>query len=209
MLNPNWPYERDLDPRWGFHGESPDSPERTWARIEGRGAAPPFGDDAFEESERHRAYDFAAHPEHIGDAAQWMMGNPGTWGTPAAWGDFDAAPAPARHAHHRHSLGHEFGRPGAHSGKGPRGWTRSDSRILEDVAQRLMDDPNVDASDVEIEVKDGEVILEGFVPDRWQRRHADAIAESVSGVRDVINRLRVSGEQGTRTPSILPASVTA
>jgi osmotically-inducible protein OsmY len=80
----------------------------------------------------------------------------------------------------------------SHVGKGPRGWRRSDERILEDVCDLMMLDPDLDASDIEVLVSNGEVILEGSVESRWAKRLAEDIAFSVSGVRDVQNRLRVS-----------------
>jgi hypothetical protein len=76
-------------------------------------------------------------------------------------------------------------------GKGPKGYVRSDARIREDVCDRLMEDDEIDASEMTVSVKEAEVILEGTVTDRHIKRRAEDIAESVSGVRDVTNRLRV------------------
>jgi osmotically-inducible protein OsmY len=81
-------------------------------------------------------------------------------------------------------------RLGSHYGKGPKGYVRSDERIREDVCDRLSDDDEVDASEISVSVKDGEVTLEGSVTDRHSKHRAEDIAESVSGVRDVTNRLR-------------------
>ena len=78
-----------------------------------------------------------------------------------------------------------------HRGRGPRGYTRSDERIREDVSDRLTDDPYVDASDIEVTVSGCEVTLSGTVDDRRTRRRAEDVAESVSGVRHVQNNLRV------------------
>lgn len=78
-----------------------------------------------------------------------------------------------------------------HSGKGPRGWRRSDDRICEDVNVALYRDPNIDAGDIEVRVVDCEVILTGTVADKFARRMAEDIAESVFGVTDVQNLLRV------------------
>jgi hypothetical protein len=86
--------------------------------------------------------------------------------------------------------------PGPHTGRGPRGYRRADSRILEEVCQRLSDDGNVDASEISVHVLDGEVTLEGTVPSRRMKRLAEGDAEVVRGVLDVHNRLRVAhGEQ--------------
>lgn len=78
-----------------------------------------------------------------------------------------------------------------YAGRGPRGYRRSDDRICEDVCDRLTEDPSVDASDVEVHVADGEVTLAGSVESRWEKRRAEDDAMSTSGVRDVVNRLRV------------------
>jgi hypothetical protein len=80
---------------------------------------------------------------------------------------------------------------GTHAGRGPKGWTRSDERIREDVSERLTDDPHVDASEMEVYVAGGEVTLEGIVETREMRRRAEDIAHTVSGVKDVHSRLRV------------------
>jgi len=78
-----------------------------------------------------------------------------------------------------------------HRGKGPKGFTRTDERIKEDINCRLTDDAYVDASNIEVAVENGEVTLTGSVPDRSSKRRAEGIAELVSGVSNVENRLRV------------------
>jgi hypothetical protein len=78
-----------------------------------------------------------------------------------------------------------------HAGKGPKDYQRSDSRIREDVCDRLSDDDEVDASDILVTVNAGEVILSGSVADRYGKRRAEHIAEAVRGVLDVQNHLSV------------------
>ncbi|WP_063776639.1 BON domain-containing protein [Microvirga massiliensis] len=78
-----------------------------------------------------------------------------------------------------------------HRGRGPRGYTRSDDRIREDVCERLTSDPWVDASEIEVSVSDREVTLSGMVDSRDAKRRAEDCAESVSGVTHVQNNLRV------------------
>jgi osmotically-inducible protein OsmY len=80
---------------------------------------------------------------------------------------------------------------GEHSGRGPKGYTRSDDRIKEDVCDRLTEDPSIDASDIDVSVTKCEVILSGTVEDRQAKRRAEDCAENVSGVRNVQNNLRV------------------
>jgi len=75
---------------------------------------------------------------------------------------------------------------------GPKGLQTRDERIVDDVCSHLSDDRYVDASDIEVVVHEGEVILTGTVTDRRQRDRALRIAESVRGVIDVIGRIRVA-----------------
>jgi BON domain-containing protein len=82
-------------------------------------------------------------------------------------------------------------RPGGHAGKGPRDYVRADSRVREDICDRLSDDDSVDASDISVDVKGGEVTLSGSVLDRFGKRRAEDIAAGVRGVVDVRNELRV------------------
>ena len=82
--------------------------------------------------------------------------------------------------------------PGPHAGRGPRDWRRSDERIREDVCQWMSDDPRLDAREIDVRVRDGDVTLEGRVEHRSARRLAEDIAAAVPGVRDVFNRLSTS-----------------
>ena len=94
-------------------------------------------------------------------------------------------------------------RAGEHRGRGPRGYTRSDDRIREDVNDRLTDDAYVDASEIDVTVSSCEVTLNGTVDSRMAKRRAEDIAESISGVRHVQNNLRV------QQPSYAGAGTTA
>ena len=85
-------------------------------------------------------------------------------------------------------------RAGAHRGRGPKGYRRSDDRIRDDVSDRLSDDSWLDASDIEVRVEACEVTLTGFVSSREDKRRAETLAEDVSGVDNVQNNLRVRRE---------------
>ncbi|HYH20130.1 MAG TPA: BON domain-containing protein [Azospirillum sp.] len=91
---------------------------------------------------------------------------------------------------------HRDDRGGGHRGRGPRGYTRSDERIRDDVNDRLTDDPYVDASDIDVAVSGCEVTLTGTVDSRMARRRAEDIVEAVSGVTHVQNNLRVRQQAG-------------
>jgi len=94
----------------------------------------------------------------------------------------------------------------SHRGKGPKNYNRSDDRIKEDINDKLSDDPFIDASDIDVTVSNGEVTLTGTVDHRSTKRRAEDLAEAVSGVKNVENRIRVgstasmvSGSSGSGT----------
>lgn len=127
------------------------------------------------------------------------------------WGDFDRDPRQAREGE-RHRSGYfdssmgygtaagpgnlnpfPYRGAGSFAGRGPKNFLRSDERIREDVVSRLTDDDRVDASDIDVQVQNGEVTLTGAVESRRMRRAAEECVEDLPGVRDVHNQLRVEG----------------
>jgi osmotically-inducible protein OsmY len=93
--------------------------------------------------------------------------------------------------------------PGPQTGRGPRGYQRSDERIREDVNDRLLQHGQIDASDIDVKVQIGEVTLTGTVNNRQEKRMAEDTAESVWGVKEVHNQLRVKqqGQQNGQNQS--------
>jgi hypothetical protein len=85
-----------------------------------------------------------------------------------------------------------FQNRGRFFGKGPKGWKRSDERIKDEVSESLYRDYEIDASEIEVEVKDGVVTLNGSVDSRYSKRSAEECIENLSGVVDVHNRLRIA-----------------
>ena len=73
-------------------------------------------------------------------------------------------------------------------GKGPKGFKRSDEKIREEVCEALYRDNSVDASEIEVSVKDAEVILSGTVSERRMKR---------SPLRDIEGMLRFKIESVT------------
>lgn len=80
---------------------------------------------------------------------------------------------------------------GPFRGRGPKGYRRSDERIYEDVCDRLEAHGRLDASQVEVAVEDAEVTLSGTVEDRGTKRRAEDVVDTVRGIYDVHNRLRL------------------
>ncbi|MBJ6762709.1 BON domain-containing protein [Myxococcaceae bacterium JPH2] len=76
------------------------------------------------------------------------------------------------------------------AGRGPRGYTRSDSRIREEICERLMREW-MDASEVEVHVEAGEVTLRGTVSSRDEKRAIEDVADGELGVKDIHNHLRI------------------
>jgi len=117
----------------------------------------------------------------------------------------DAAPISARAASPaRRDMARETGRDmhGPYRGIGPRNYRRSAERIREDVCDRLMDDPFIDPSGIDVRVNGTEVTLDGVVENRVSLRHAQGVAEDVLGVTAVHNRLRARDPGERRdTPS--------
>jgi hypothetical protein len=106
------------------------------------------------------------------------------------------------------AYGHPRGRPGEDfRGRGPKNYVRSDERLREDINERLTADPQIDASEIEVEVQEGHVVLKGTVDRRQTRYRVEDLVDACAGVRDIDNRLgigpaqtRGSGDATNRTP---------
>jgi osmotically-inducible protein OsmY len=68
---------------------------------------------------------------------------------------------------------------------------RSDSEIERDVRDELKWDPDLNADDIAVSVKNGVVTLAGFVPSYADKFEAEAAAKRVAGVHAVANDLEV------------------
>jgi hypothetical protein len=75
--------------------------------------------------------------------------------------------------------------------RGPKGYQRSDERLREDICERLMGADHIDAADVSVEVKSGNVTLDGSVPQRRMKHAIEDLVDACMGVRDIDNKLRV------------------
>jgi osmotically-inducible protein OsmY len=85
---------------------------------------------------------------------------------------------------------------GPRLGNEPKGYVRSDDRIREDVCDRLSERRDVDSHGIEVSVSNGEVTLSGSVPERGMKFRAGLISDSVHGVNEVHNQLRVAQAPG-------------
>jgi hypothetical protein len=170
--------ERSYDRDWGGRG----------AR---RGGGPPWGNESY------------ASRGHDGRWAG-MSGYQGGWrGEAEGWGNEGYTGGRERGGSgERCETGERFsGEVKRKTGRGPKGYVRSDARIREDLCDRLCDHEWVDASDIEVNVKDGEITLTGVVADRLSKRTIEDLADSVSGVKDVQNQLRVRRDEPAREAS--------
>jgi hypothetical protein len=194
--------------RWGARDRDREEWGREWGgqgfsgREGGWGGYGSYDRERGGPYERERSYDRPWDEQRnrgAGSPAQEWSGN---WsGGPGyrAYGTYGSYPGyrggvvgsqPGVHPQDR-SATRDWSRPGPHAGRGPKGWQRSDERIREDVSERLADHPDIDASEIEVQVNNGEVTLSGTVDQRLNKRLAEDIAEGVSGVRDVHNQIRV------------------
>jgi BON domain len=159
----------------GFEG---DYGRESWGRYDDR-----YAPRGYESGPRHRSdrgehefgsprfesAGFGAGPEGISGMGRgyergqgaWSQGSVSSWETPS------------------------------YAGVGPRGYQRSDERVREDVCDRLERDARIDASNIEVDVQSGMVTLKGSVDDRRIKRQAEEAIESLPGVKDVLNQIRV------------------
>jgi len=99
---------------------------------------------------------------------------------------------PSRPPNMEHEYGsRSFRKYGSFEGRGPKNYKRSDERIEEDVCERLTENAELDASDISVQVENGEVTLSGTVEHRYFKKLAENIVESVSGVKDIHNQIRI------------------
>ena len=85
------------------------------------------------------------------------------------------------------------------AGRGPKGDQRADDPIAERVSDRLKDDADVDATDITVDVKNGDVTLTGTVATRLEQRSAEDTVERTPGVREVEDHLRVQPQDAARS----------
>ena len=100
-------------------------------------------------------------------------------------------PLEPREADRRFAEGRALDASTSRAMRGTRNAKRSDSLIAEELNERFMHDELLDATEILLRVEDGKVLLTGEVPERWMKHRAEDIADSVRGVADIENRIRV------------------
>lgn len=135
----------------------------------------------------HRGAGYGAGTGRTDVGTEWGLGRWGPTGMQGGYGPGDIGRTePAR-----------IGR--GMRGRGPKGFRRSDESIRERVSELLEQDDDIDATEIEVQVNDGEVTLSGTVEDRWAKRRCEELIENLPGVKEVHNQLRIGrGEQGER-----------
>jgi len=69
---------------------------------------------------------------------------------------------------------------------------RPDAQLAQELQEILTKDPELDSNEIEVEVEGGAVTLRGVVDSSDARLLAEELVESVTGVREVHNNLKVS-----------------
>jgi hypothetical protein len=194
---------RERDERYTERGYSPDRPhEREYGRSErdDRWTSQPENREGYRDySDRYgRTYGSSIDRERevgrrsayqpYGRGASFASGSqeygPEGYGAPGSYGWNRTSGREWRATEH-------WRVPGPYTGRGPKGYQRSDERIREEVSDRLTAHGQIDASDIEVRVQGGEVTLIGFVDSRETKRSAEDVVEDISGVREVHNQLRI------------------
>ncbi|MGE5086553.1 MAG: BON domain-containing protein [Bacillota bacterium] len=79
----------------------------------------------------------------------------------------------------------------SYMGQGPKNYKRPDERIKDDICEMLTRHFDIDAQDIEVDVKDGDVTLSGTVPERRMKYLSEDVTERCFGVKDITNNIRI------------------
>lgn len=171
---------------WGTYGNRPNYDER--GRYSGQWASGNRSGEFFRHDDEGLQHNQIGGMSAGHSTGGWTSGSVGGYGS--SYGGGLGSPSGGFGYGNPGSYGREQGR---HAGRGPKNWQRSDERIREEVNERLTDHPHIDATEIDVQVKNGEVTLAGTVESRNIKRLAEDVAESVSGVKEVHNQLRALG----------------
>lgn len=201
-------YSRNVDSERGLYTGDPNQsyltnrqnfgPEAGYAEpryfmTRPREPLPYYENEARKQSQRFSNEDWSGHGYGDQDYLSHGSGSSQT----SAYGDPGYVPS---HDYQARLQGDYFSQPYStgksgyetgHRGKGPKGYMRSDDRLKEDISERLADDYFIDASDIEVQSKDGIVTLNGTVSSRQLKHRVEDIIERCHGVKDIDNRLKI------------------
>jgi len=143
--------------------------------------------------ERHEHGDAAsdyyrAARDQRDDYVRWSAQHNGTWGEQHV---AEQGERPSWESRERGGYWRQYDNRQRFAGRGPKDYQRPDDRVREEICDRMTDDPMLDASEISVQVRQGDVMLSGSVTSRDQKRRAEDLVELVSGVKDVTNQLRV------------------
>lgn len=154
-----------------------------------RGGPPP---------EQHEAWSRADEGERWNrQQAAWERGVVGSQRGQAPWSTWSPGATPRGEAFRGQQATQGSGGPPPEErpsfrGRGPKSFTRSDEQLRYDVCQRLSDHDDIDATEIDVHVENGEATLIGTVPERKMKRLAEDCAEGCIGISHVQNNLRVA-----------------
>jgi osmotically-inducible protein OsmY len=72
----------------------------------------------------------------------------------------------------------------------------TDEELSEELCELLFNEPNIDASHIDLEVQDGLVNIKGSAPNLKMKQLAEKVIQSFPGVNQVINSIVINS---TRT----------
>ena len=196
----------DSDREYGFrqsHGGRDNFSEGEWGSSSEFGRNTDFRESDSFDRERERPYDMdnfrsGRQFSFRSDVEGTREFNRSRFAEPYTGGQFSRSQYGTGSHYSRDWNDHSSPNYGAFSGKGPKGYKRSDDRIREEVCEALYQSPRVDASDIEVSVDQGCVSLKGTVDSRDAKREAESCIENLFGVEDVFNELRVIQTSGQR-----------
>lgn len=92
--------------------------------------------------------------------------------------------------------------PDMRSRRGPKGYQRSDDRLREEVIDKLLQQSDIELDQIEVNVTSGSVTLSGTIDSRRVKHLIEDIVDSVWGVKDISNNLRIqSAREGDQPGS--------
>jgi hypothetical protein len=91
-----------------------------------------------------------------------------------------------------------MGRPiDMRSRRGPKGYQRSDDRLREEIIDKLLQQSDIELDEIEVDVTGGKVTLSGNIDNRRVKHQIEDIVDSVWGVKEIANNLRIQSNMET------------